>query len=240
MHHAYAQSAPCAPDAAGGPRRLDDIRLLLPLMDGIARPAARCEALLDRFRTLSHLVHAPPEQVRAVDPALGPFAERIAAFRALHAELLRRPLESAPLLRAPVLTGTDAVARYLVARERRDDVERMGALLFNARLRLIDDVDIASGTYDRTHAYPREIARLVLDRNAAGVILHHNHPSADPSPSPADWALTDQVRETLACVDASLHDHFVVAGGVAVSMAKQRPDRFDPVPKTTVRTADRP
>ena len=240
MHHASAQSAPCAPDAAGGPRRLDDIRLLLPLMHGIPRPAALCELLLDRFGTLARLVHAPPEQVRATDPALAPFAERLAAFRALHAELLRRPLETEPLLRAPVLAGTDAVARYLAARERPDDVERIGALLLDARLRLIDDVDIASGTYDRTHAYPREIARLVLDRNAAGVILHHNHPSADPSPSPGDWTLTDRVRETLACVDASLHDHFVVARGVAVSMANQQPSRFDPVPRAAVHTADRP
>ena len=240
MHHASAQSAPRAPDAAGGPRRLDDIRLLMPLMDGVARPAALCEALLDRFGTLSHLVHAPPEQVRAVDPALGPFAGRLAAFRALHAELLRAPLETAPLRPATLLDGEAVVARYLLARERPADVERLGALLVNSRLRLIGDVDLTTGTYDRTHAYPRELARLVLERNAAGVVLHHNHPSADPSPSAGDWTLTDQVRDTLRCVDASLHDHVVVAGGVAVSMARLRPDRFDPVPKAAVRTADRP
>ncbi len=239
MHHAPAQSAPRAPDL-GGPRRLDDIRLLLPLMDGIPRPAALCEALLDRFGTLSHLVHAPPDQVRETDPALGPFAGRLAAFRALHAELLRAPLETAPFLPSPVLDGEAVVARYLLARERPADVERLGALLVNSRLRLIDDVDLTTGTYDRTHAYPREIARLVLERNAAGVVLHHNHPSADPSPSVGDWTLTDQVRDTLQCVDASLYDHVVVAGGVAVSMARLRPDRFAPVPKAAVRTADRP
>lgn len=235
MGHAFAPSG----RAVGG-ARLDDIGLLLPFMDGIPRPAALCEALLDRFGSLAGVVHAPPEEVRAADPALAPFARRLAAVRALHAALLRVPLATAPRLPSPRFRTPDDVARHLAARERPADVERLGALLLDVRLRLVEDVDLGAAAGDRTSAYPRKLARLVLDRNAAGVVLHQGRPGADPSPSPADWDLTDRIRDALGCIDAPLYDHFLVAGAVAVSMARRQPWRFDRGPKTTVHAAARP
>lgn len=85
-------------------------------------------------------------------------------------------------------------------------------LLLDAQNRLIDCVELFRGTLTQTSVYPREVVKLALERNAAAVVLAHNHPSGVAEPSAADEALTRSLKIALALVDVRVLDHFIVAG----------------------------
>lgn len=85
-------------------------------------------------------------------------------------------------------------------------------LLLDAQNRLIDCVELFRGTLTQTSVYPREVVKLALERNAAAVVLTHNHPSGVAEPSAADEALTRSLKSALALVDVRVLDHFIVAG----------------------------
>jgi DNA repair protein RadC len=85
-------------------------------------------------------------------------------------------------------------------------------LLLDTQNRLIDGVELFRGTLNQTSVYPREIVKLALTRNAASVVLAHNHPSGVAEPSAADEILTRTLKSALALVDVRVLDHFIVAG----------------------------
>ena len=207
---------------------LDDVRLLSPLLRDLPNPAACAAALLAAHGSLARAVHATPADLAACDPALAPAAPRLREFADLHAALLRAELESTPLRTGEPFTSVGNARRLTASLVGNRDRECVGALLLTARLHLLRDVALAEGTYDRTAVHVREIARLVLEHPTPGIILYHGHPSGDPTPSAADWALTETVRDALAVIDASLFDHIVCAGAATVSMAQLDPDKFDP------------
>lgn len=123
------------------------------------------------------------------------------------------------------LTSPDVVRQYLVMRAARQAdqfVERFAVLFLDAQNRLVADETMFTGTLMQTSVYPREVVRAALRHNAAAVILTHNHPSGDTTPSRADEALTQAVKTALALVDVRVLDHVVTGdGGRAVSMAER-------------------
>jgi DNA repair protein RadC len=95
-------------------------------------------------------------------------------------------------------------------------------LLLDAQHRLIDCVELFRGTLTQTSVYPREVVKLALERNAAGVVFAHNHPSGVAEPSSADEVLTRTLKAALALIDVRVLDHFIVAGtAVPVSFAER-------------------
>jgi DNA repair protein RadC len=90
--------------------------------------------------------------------------------------------------------------------------EVFGALWLDAQNRLIGWDELFRGTLTQTSVYPREVVKQALTRNAAAVILAHNHPSGLTEPSAADEILTRNLKEALALIDVRLLDHFIVAG----------------------------
>jgi DNA repair protein RadC len=95
-------------------------------------------------------------------------------------------------------------------------------LLLDAQNRVMGNVELFRGTLTQTSVYPREVVKLVLERNAAAVILAHNHPSGVGEPSIADQSLTRSLTQALALVDVRVLDHFIVAGNAApVSFAER-------------------
>ena len=116
-----------------------------------------------------------------------------------------------------------AVSDYLIVRNgaRQDQArETFTVLYLDAIHRLIECVDEFTGTLTQTSVYPREIVRSALARNAAAVILCHNHPSGMAEPSRADENITQTLKSALALVDVRVLDHFITAGGKAKSMAE--------------------
>ncbi len=143
----------------------------------------------------------------------GARAAVIEAALELSRRLAAEPLPLRDLFQEPAL-----VKEYL-RRTRGDGAqERTGALFVNARNRLLRDVpDIYRGTLDRAVVEPREILKQALLENAAGVILYHNHPSGDPSPSREDRDFTRRLAQASESVGIRLLDHIVVGRSGCVS-----------------------
>ena len=135
-------------------------------------------------------------------------------------ELVRRGLEEG-LRQRDVLASPQAVREYLRASLSPLGHEAFVVLFLDAQNRLIASRECFRGTLTQTSVYPREIVKISLEYNAAGVIFSHNHPSGVAEPSQADRWLTEQLRQALALVDIKVIDHFIIAGRETLSMAER-------------------
>jgi len=145
-------------------------------------------------------------------------------IKTARASVLLAALEIGRRLAAQVLSGRDllnepALVKEYLRRARGDGTqERTGVLYLNARNRLLkDDPEIYRGTLDRAVVEPREILKRALLSNAAGLILYHNHPSGDPSPSREDREFTRRLSAAAESVGLRLLDHVVVGREGCVS-----------------------
>jgi DNA repair protein RadC len=132
-----------------------------------------------------------------------------------------RIMESRLQYRDVLLTSPQAVRDYLRLRIANREHEVFVALFLDSQNRLIVAEELFRGTLAQTSVYPREVVKSALARNAAAVILAHNHPSGNPEPSQADCLLTKQLTSALSLVDVRVVDHFVVAGDGILSFAER-------------------
>ncbi len=121
----------------------------------------------------------------------------------------------------PVLANPRSVSEYLAVHYAGQQREVFGCLFLDNRHRLIRFDEVFHGTIDGASVHPREVVKLALARNAAAVILAHNHPSGVAEPSQADELITVRLRDALALVDIRVLDHLVVGGNVVVSFAER-------------------
>ena len=171
--------------------------------------------LLVRFGSLRQLLEADREAFVG-ELGLGPV--RYSQLQAL-LEIGRRHLATA-IERESVMDSPAAVRRYLKSMLRHEVSEVFGCLFLDTKHRPLAFEILFRGTIDRASVYPREVVKAALRRNAAGVILAHNHPSGVPEPSEADLRLTASLVQALALVDIRVLDHFVVAGSQVHSFAE--------------------
>jgi DNA repair protein RadC len=136
------------------------------------------------------------------------------------AEISRRQL-SQSLRAGPLLASPKATRDFLSARLRDLEHEVFCCIYLDKRHRLIQFEELFRGTIDGASVHPREIVKLALQKNAAAVIVAHNHPSGVAEPSQADELITQRVKEALALVDIRLLDHIIVGEGVSVSLAER-------------------
>jgi DNA repair protein RadC len=101
------------------------------------------------------------------------------------------------------------------------DVERVIALHLNTKHRLIGVHTVSVGTLDSSLVHPREVFKAAFLANAAGLILAHNHPSGDPTPSREDVRLTRQLVECADLLDMRIHDHVIIGRERFVSLAQR-------------------
>jgi DNA repair protein RadC len=102
----------------------------------------------------------------------------------------------------------------------REKVEQFRLLFLDNRNRLLADEAQARGTVNHTPVYPREVVKRALDLHATAVILVHNHPSGDPSPSQDDIEMTAEIKRAMAALGIVLHDHIIVGNGKWLSFRK--------------------
>lgn len=202
-----------------GPEALLDHELLemllflaLPRRD--TKPIAR--ALIARFGSFAAAISAPVPALRAV-PDLGEAGA--AALKTVQAAALR--LARSELLDQPVIDNGERLFSYLTAVLAREPVEQFRVLFLDIRNRLIADEMQARGTVDHTPAYPREIVKRALELGATALILVHNHPSGDPTPSRADIETTNRIRDAASALGIVLHDHIIVGRGRHLSFRQQ-------------------
>jgi DNA repair protein RadC len=173
-------------------------------------------SLLARHRSLRDLLQAAPASILGA-PGLGP-----AGYCRLQAalELARRHYAEA-LRTGPVLDSPRATREFLVAQLRDSPHEVFCCLHLDNRHRLIAFEELFRGTIDGASVHPREVVKQALARNAAALILAHNHPSGIAEPSQADELITRRLREALALVDIRVLDHLIVADTGCLSFAER-------------------
>jgi DNA repair protein RadC len=123
--------------------------------------------------------------------------------------------------RGATLSSPRAVREYLSVKLGALDHEVFGLILADNRHRVIEYVELFRGTIDGASVHPREVVKLVLEKQAAAVLLVHNHPSAVKEPSHADEAITRRIRDCLALIDVRVLDHLIVAGPDVLSFAER-------------------
>jgi DNA repair protein RadC len=172
--------------------------------------------LLNHFGDLTRLF-AANRTAFAAFPGMGP-----AKYAQLQAvlEMSRRALNET-MRAGDALNSPQAVRDWLRLKLGGLEYEVFVAVFLDAQNRIIDAEDLFRGTLTQTSVYPREVVKRALARNAAGVILAHNHPSGVADASQADRWLTDQLKAALGLVDVRVLDHFIVAGGQGLSFAER-------------------
>jgi len=173
-------------------------------------------ALITRFNGVAGLLAAPVAEIAAVHgvgPAKG-------AELATVVELARRSL-SQEARKRDALASPQAVRDYLRLLLSARPYEVFVGIFLDSQNRLLAADELFRGTLAQTSVYPREVVKAALSRNAAAVILAHNHPSGVAEPSRADELLTQALKQALALVDIRTLDHFVVAGHRVVSFAER-------------------
>jgi len=171
---------------------------------GDTKPLAK--RLIARFGSFAAVLAAESERVREVEGAGETTAAALAVVRAAAERLAR---EEAMV--KPVLSSWQALTDYLRVSMARETREQFRVLFLNRKNMLIADEVQGQGTIDHTPLYPREVVKRALEHGAAALILVHNHPSGDPTPSKADIAMTREVKDACAKLGIVLHDHLIVS-----------------------------
>ncbi len=164
--------------------------------------------LLERHGSFAGVLALPVRELLA-EPGVN--RHLAANIKLVHATALR--FARAEVAQAPVLDDQAALLAYLTAVLARERIEQFRILFLDAGHRLLSDEAQARGTVNHTPVYPREVAKRALELHASSLILVHNHPSGDPSPSREDLGMTEQVRRALGVVDVALEDHLIVGAG---------------------------
>ncbi|NVJ96865.1 MAG: DNA repair protein RadC [Alphaproteobacteria bacterium] len=192
----------------GGPDALADYELLeLILFLAIPRRDVKplAKDLIARFGTYAAVLSADVERLGAM-PGLGDTA--VAAIKSVQASALH--LARVQARSQPVLDNWSAVSDYLQGVMGNMAREQFRLMFLDRKNKLITDEVLSEGTIDHTAVYPREVIRRALELDAGALILVHNHPSGDPSPSRADILMTKEISEACDKVGVKVHDHIIV------------------------------
>lgn len=192
----------------GGAQAMPDYELLeLVLFRAIPRQDVKplAHALLDRFGDFNAVIAAPQERLREVR---GTGDAVICELKIVEAAAHR--LARARILRRQVVSSWDQLLDYCHTTMAHRDTEQFRVLFLDRKNVLIADEAQASGTIDHVPVYPREVVKRALELNASALILVHNHPSGDPTPSDADIAMTHQVDAAAQALSITLHDHLII------------------------------
>ncbi len=199
----------------GGPDALPDYELLeLVLFRAIPRrdvkPLAR--ALLETFGDFNGVVSAPSARLSEIDGVGQAVVTELKIIEAAAHRLAR-----SRVLKRPVVSSWDALLDYCQTSMAHRDIEQFRILFLDRKNVLIADEPQARGTVDHVPVYPREVVKRALELNASALILVHNHPSGDPTPSDADIDMTEQIQRAADALGITLHDHLVIGKSTELS-----------------------
>ena len=199
-----------------GDRALADYELLELLLFSLiprrdTKPIAK--ALLDRFGSLPEIFGAPVERLMEISG----IGEIVATDLKLIGALAHRMLKSEIKAR-PVLASWASVIEYCRAAMAFEAREQFRILFLDKKNALIADEVQQTGTVDHTPVYPREVVKRALELSATAIILVHNHPSGDPTPSRADIDMTRMIVDTAKPLGITVHDHIIIGKGGHASL----------------------
>jgi DNA repair protein RadC len=204
---------------AGGAAAVQDYEILeiilgaaIPRRD--VKPLAK--QLIARFGDLAGVLTASPADLTA-ENGIGEVAASI--LKAVQAAALH--LQKAGLSEKPLISSWDQLSAYLRSAMGREKVEQFRVLFLDTRNRLILDEVQQRGTVNHTPVYPREVVRRALDVGATALILAHNHPSGDVTPSRADIEMTEKIVTAAKALEIVVHDHVIVGAADTFSFRER-------------------
>ncbi len=191
-----------------------EMLLFFAFKKGDTKPLSK--SLINRFGSFANVISAPLPALTDT-PGLGPHS--LTALKLVQEAGQR--LARAEVMDQPVLNNWDRLMDYLTTMLAREKVEQFRILFLDPRNRLIADEAQARGTVNHTPVYPREVAKRALELHATALILVHNHPSGDPTPSRGDIEMTAEIREAVGVLGITLHDHVIVGNGAWTSFRRE-------------------
>ena len=199
-----------------GPDALSDYELLemalfpaLPRRD--TKPLAK--SLLKKFGSFAEVVHAPEARLREVDGIKDASINQLKLIAAAAHRVAKGQVQQRTLL-----SSWNDVIDYCRTAMAFADKEQFRVLLLDKRNQLIADEVQQTGTVDHTPVYPREVIKRALELSATALLLVHNHPSGDPTPSQADVQMTKAIIDIATPLGIAVHDHIIVGRGGHASL----------------------
>ncbi|MCP5382200.1 MAG: DNA repair protein RadC [Kordiimonadaceae bacterium] len=193
----------------GGVDALADYELLeLLLMTAIPRRDVKplAKDLIKHFGSYAEVISAPPERLVEISGV----GENVITVLKL-TEASAQKLTQGIVLDKPVLSNWQALINYCSAQMAYKKKEQFRVLFLDRQNRLICDEKMQEGTIDHTPVYPREIIKRALELGSTAIILVHNHPSGDPTPSREDIEMTRKIMEAGNQLGVLLHDHLIIS-----------------------------
>ncbi|HLZ02758.1 MAG TPA: DNA repair protein RadC [Bradyrhizobium sp.] len=201
---------------SAGPDALSDYELLeMALFAAIPRRDTKplAKALLKKFGSFAEVIHAPEARLREVDGIKDASVNQLKLIAAAASRIAKGEIK-----RSVALSSWADVIDYCRSSMAFADKEQFRLLFLDKKNRLIADEVQQTGTVDHTPVYPREVIKRALELSATALILVHNHPSGDPSPSQADIQMTKAIIDIAAPLGISVHDHIIVGRGGHASL----------------------
>ncbi len=192
----------------GGADAVPDYELLeLVLFRAITRRDTKglAKRLLIRFGSFAEVINAPEGRLREVTGAGDAVIAELKLIRAASLRLMKTSL-----LEKPLLTSWQQVLDYLTAAQAYEAREQFRILFLDKKNQLIADEVQGQGTVDHTPVYVREVIKRALEVSASALIIVHNHPSGDPTPSRADIDMTRLIVDAAKPLGVTIHDHIIV------------------------------
>ena len=193
---------------SAGPEALSDYELLeLALFAAIPRRDTKplAKELLKKFGSFAEVIHAPVARLREVKGIGDASVGQLKLLAAASGRAARREIE-----RKVALSSWNEVIDYCRSGMAFSDKEQFRLLFLDKRNQLIADEIQQTGTVDHTPVYPREVIKRALELSATALILVHNHPSGDPTPSQADIRMTKAIVDIATPLGIAVHDHIIV------------------------------
>lgn len=192
----------------GGPEAMPDYELVelflfhvLPRVD--TKPIAH--ALLKKFGNLAGVTAAPEHELTLINGVGPAVAREIRVLAAIAPRITR-----SEILNREAVSSWDAVVNYCRAAMANRHDEQFRVLFLDKKNCIIADELLGQGTVDHVPVYPREVVKRALELSSSALILVHNHPSGDPTPSPEDIIMTQRIHDVCDALSITLHDHIIV------------------------------
>ena len=169
--------------------------------------------LLNEFKTLGGVLAAPKEKLQQVEGVGNAVVATIRVAETLGEKLLKSKIE-----KRNVLSSWQSLLEYCQGTMGRKEIEHFRILFLNNRNHMMADEVQQTGTVNQAAVYPREIVKRALELGATSLILVHNHPSGDTSPSKADIRITEEIIAATSVLGITIHDHLIVSATENTSM----------------------
>ncbi len=205
---------------SAGPDALSDYELLeMALFASIPRRDTKplAKELLRRFGSFAEVIHAPVARLREVDGIGEASVNQLKLIAAAASRVAKGEVK-----RRKALSSWNDVLDYCRSSMAFADKEQFRLLFLDKRNKLIADEVQQIGTVDHTPVYPREVIKRALELSATALILVHNHPSGDPTPSQADIQMTKAIVDIAKPLGISVHDHIIVGKNGHASLKGMR------------------